>query len=320
MLAMLDDEAEGTYPERERLTKAIIAEHRESGAALWASILLGAFKPMLVRLRNRLVSDTVPCDELDQLVVTAFLAALAELPITESTDRVAMRLRQRTERQVFAFLRKEREHRHPGIDVEELEHLDPDALAPRRARTDEELYDLALLIQRAVQEGISTSGLDVVEATVLRREVLRAYVERLEPVDEVARERLYQRLKRQRSRAMRRLWERCSPPRPRCSSQAASEGRDGEEEPDQAWSPHEGRRPEALEPRGGRAPARRGRGGARRERRGEARVALAARRGRALRRGGQHHRGVRRRSAGPPSAASELRAQLDPPRPRRRRR
>jgi hypothetical protein len=205
LLAMLDDEAEGTYPERERLTKAIIAEHRESGAALWASILLGAFKPMLVRLRNRLVSDTVPCDELDQLVVTAFLGALAELPITESTDRVAMRLRQRTERQVFAFLRKEREHRHPGIDVEELEHLDPDALAPRRARTDEELYDLALLIQRAVQEGISTSGLDVVEATVLRREVLRAYVERLEPVDEVARERLYQRLKRQRSRAMRRL-------------------------------------------------------------------------------------------------------------------
>jgi len=120
-------------------------------------------------------------------------------------DRLPMRLRQRTERQVFAFLRKEREQRHPGIDVEELEDLDPDALAPRHARTDEELYDLALLIQRAVQEGLSTSGLDVVEATVLRRELLRAYVERLEPDDDVARERLYQRLKRQRSRAMQRL-------------------------------------------------------------------------------------------------------------------
>jgi DNA invertase Pin-like site-specific DNA recombinase len=60
-------------------------------------------------------------------------------------------------------------------------------------------------LYRAIQEGLSTSGLDVVEATVLRRELLRAYVERLEPDDDVARERLYQRLKRQRSRAMQRL-------------------------------------------------------------------------------------------------------------------
>ena len=149
VLAMLDDEAEGTYAAREALTEAIIREHRASRAAVWASLLLGAFKPMLVRLRGRLVSDTVPGDELDQLVVTAFLAALTDVPLM---DRLPMRLRQRTERQVFAFLRKEREQRHPGIDVEELEDLDPDALAPRRARTDEELYDLALLIQRAVQE------------------------------------------------------------------------------------------------------------------------------------------------------------------------
>lgn len=202
VMTMLDDEAEGTYAAREVLTKALIAEHRASRAAVWASLLLGVFKPMLVRLRNRLVSDTVPGDELDQLVVTSFLAALSEVSLV---DRIAMRLRQRTERQVFAFLRKEREQRHPGIDVEELEDLDPEAIAPRRARTDEELYDLALLIQRAMQEGISTSGLDVVEATVLRRELLRAYVERLEPDDDVARERLYQRLKRQRSRAMQRL-------------------------------------------------------------------------------------------------------------------
>jgi hypothetical protein len=202
VLAMLDDEAEGTYAAREALTEAIIREHRASRAAVWVSLLIGAFKPMLVRLRGRLVSDTVPGDELDQLVVTAFLAALTEVPLM---DRLPMRLRQCTERQVFAFLRKEREQRHPGIDVEALEGLDPDALAPRRARTNEELYDLALLIQRAIQEGISTSGLDVVEATVLRRELLRAYVERLEPDDDVARERLYQRLKRQRSRAMQRL-------------------------------------------------------------------------------------------------------------------
>ncbi|MBC7174048.1 MAG: hypothetical protein H5U40_16520 [Polyangiaceae bacterium] len=205
VLLALDDDAEGTYPAREALTMALISEHRASGASLWASMLLVAFAPMLVRLRNRLVSDTVPGDELDQLVITSFLAALTELPLSERTDRVAMRLRQRTERQVFSFLRREREHRHPRLDVEELADADPEALAPRRASTDEKLYDLALLLQRATVEGISPGGLDVVEATVLRRELLRTYVERLGPDDDLERERMYQRLKRQRSRALRRL-------------------------------------------------------------------------------------------------------------------
>ena len=136
---------------------------------MWASLLLGAFKPMLVRLRGRLVSDTVPGDELDQLVVTAFLAALTEVPLM---DRLPMRLRQRTERQVFAFLRKEREqrHRHRRRGAGRPR---PGLLAPRRVRTDEELEPRAL--QRAVQERrLSTSGLDVVEPRSCAEELLRA--------------------------------------------------------------------------------------------------------------------------------------------------
>ncbi len=210
VLATLDDEAEGTYPAREALMRALILEHRASGAPVWSTLLLGAFKPMLVRLRNRLVSDTVPGDELDQLVITAFLGALSEIPVT---DRLPMRLRQRTERQVFAFLRKEREQRHPDIDVETLEDVEPDEPTVSEP-TDAELYDLALLLQRAIAEGISTSGLDVVEATVLRRELLRAYVDRIAPGEGVDRDRLYQRLKRQRSRAMQRLRELLTRPSP----------------------------------------------------------------------------------------------------------
>jgi hypothetical protein len=199
---MLDDEAEGTYAAREALTEG---DHPRAPGEPSCRVGVGPARRVQAdagapagppRQRHGAGRRARPAR------VTAFLAALGEVPLM---DRLPMRLRQRTERQVFAFLRKEREQRHPGIDVEALEDLDPDALAPRRARTDEELYDLALLIQRAVQEGVSTSGLDVVEATVLRRELLRAYVERLEPDDDVARERLYQRLKRQRSRAMQRL-------------------------------------------------------------------------------------------------------------------
>jgi len=203
VLVALDDADEASYPAREALTRALIAEHRASGAELWSSTLVVAFSPMLLRLRNRLISDTVCGDELDQLVVTSFLAVLTELPLSERTDRVAMRLRQRTARHVFAFLRKEREQRHSDADVDEMAEADDDA--PSRPSIDERLYDLARLLQRGAEEGVSPSGLEVIEATVLRRELLRSYVERLVPDDELARERMYQRLKRQRSRALRRL-------------------------------------------------------------------------------------------------------------------
>ena len=117
VLAALADDREHTYPERDALTRALLSEHRTSGEALWASVLIVAYYPMLSRLRHRLVSDAVPRDELDQVVVTAFLATLGELPVDEHADRIAMRLRQRTERQVFAFLRKEREQQR---EIEQL--------------------------------------------------------------------------------------------------------------------------------------------------------------------------------------------------------
>ena len=206
VLTALADDREHTYPERDALTRALLAEHRASGDALWASMLLVAYYPMLSRLRHRLVCDTVPRDELDQVVVTAFLGAISELSLPDHADRIAMRLRQRTERQVFAFLRKEREQQHPSATPDELAIFDAETVEARRPpTTDEALFDLALLLERAAQEGLSKAGLEVVEATVLRRELLRSYVERVAPDDDVERERMYQRLKRQRTRVLRRL-------------------------------------------------------------------------------------------------------------------
>src|SRR5262249_11854173 len=151
-------------------------EHRLSGETFWASVLLVVYYPMLSHLRRRLVSDAVPRDELDQVVVTAFLAALRELPVHERADRVAMRLRQRTARQVFAYLRKEREQQHPSVDVDELAVLGTEPIHMRRPpTTDEELFDLALLLERAVEAGIPQNSLEVVAATMLRRELLRSY-------------------------------------------------------------------------------------------------------------------------------------------------
>ena len=62
------DDREHTYPERDGLTRALLSEHRASGEALWASVLLVAYYPMLSRLRHRLVSDAVPRDDPETLV------------------------------------------------------------------------------------------------------------------------------------------------------------------------------------------------------------------------------------------------------------
>ena len=204
VLGTLADEAEDSYPQREALTRALLEEHRETSASLWASALVLAYYPMLSRLRYRLVGPSMSRDELDQIVVTAFLAAVNDVPL--ELDRLPMRLRQRTERQVFAFLRKEREHLRPAAELDDLAMFGAESLRQRRsARTDEELFELSLLLDRAVARGVSPSSLEVVEATVLRRELLRSYVERVGPDDDVERERTYQRLKRQRSRTLRRL-------------------------------------------------------------------------------------------------------------------
>ncbi len=212
VLDALASEEEHSYPEREALMQALAAEHRETGRSLWSSALLVAFYPMLSRLRHRLVSDAVPSDELDQVVLTAFLAALSGLTPHEMSDRIAMRLRQRTQRQVFAVLRREREQTHRESEVDEV--FTPDMEESAHGRTEDELYDLALLLERAADEGIPRSSLEVVAATVLKRELLRSYVERIAPNDELERERMYQRLKRQRSRVMRKLRDLAKSPAP----------------------------------------------------------------------------------------------------------
>lgn len=203
VLGSLGDESEAAYPAREALSLALLQEHRETGDTLWSSVLLLAYYPMLSRLRHRLVTSALSREELDQVVLTAFLVAVDEVPLHR--DRLPMRLRQRTERQVFQVLRRLRSEHAPLASAEELARLACDPFEGRRhADTHEGLLDLVVLLDRAEARG-ELSGLSVVEATVLGREELRTYVDRLVPEDETERERTYQRLKRQRSRAMSRL-------------------------------------------------------------------------------------------------------------------
>jgi len=208
VLAALADEREATYPARDELTRALLAMHRHDRAQLWSSMLAVAYFPMLSRLRRRIVGDAVPRDELDQLVLAAFWSTLAELPVHgRGSDRLPMRLRQRTQRAVFHTLRKEREHQHTSLDDDSMAAREHEAKAvlPASRSAGEDRIDLAILLEKAAADGVPQASLELLASTVLRRELLRNYVSRIGPSDVVERERLYQRLKRQRSRLMTRL-------------------------------------------------------------------------------------------------------------------
>ena len=207
LLAALADTRDSTYPERDALTRALLAEHASSKASLWSSILVIAYYPMLSRLRHRIIGDAISPDDLDQLVLIAFMTAVNELSACPPPDRTAMRLRQRTERQVFAAIRRERAEQHLPLDLDDLVPS-PDAeqlgLQDNVAEHDRVAFAAAELVERAART-VSAGGLNLVVATLLQREPLRAYVSRCFPIEDARRERAYQRLKRQRTRALQRL-------------------------------------------------------------------------------------------------------------------
>jgi|APLak6261679142_1056127.scaffolds.fasta_scaffold00003_144 hypothetical protein len=207
VLLALADEREVTYPARDALANALLTMHRTTKTPFWSSVLAIAFFPMLSRLRNRIIGDAVPRDELDQLVLASFWSALAEIPVAgRGSDRLPMRLRQRTQRLVFQSLRQERAQQHESVDDEEhgcyLEHHlgDPSNRVIAEARV-----ELARLLERAAEDGVPQASLEVLAATTLRSELLRTYVARVGPTDEVERDKLYERLKRGRTRTIQRL-------------------------------------------------------------------------------------------------------------------
>ncbi len=206
VLVALSDERESSYPAREALTNALLEMHRTTRSPLWSSALAVAFFPMLSRLRHRIVGDAVPRDELDQLVLASFWEALAELPVHgRGSDRLPMRLRQRTQRLVFRSLRRERDQQHDSLD--DARHEDVERAKATRLEQSlcEDRVDLARLLERAAMEGVPCASLEVLTATALSSEPLRNYVALVGPADDGERARLYERLKRQRSRVMQRL-------------------------------------------------------------------------------------------------------------------
>nr|WP_217441885.1 hypothetical protein [Myxococcus sp. CA039A] len=210
LAAMADARAE-TYPEREALTRALVAEMQASPSPAWTAALASAYAPMLRRLRSRLLGNAVPREDLDQLVLATFLSVGRNFPLPRWQDWTAVRLRQQTARAVFRYLRKERAEQHDKYTPQQLAAWLPDTRpvtpmeSPRRPSVRRSFVRRDAVLVHLARDTLPRSDVEVLMATVVRREKLRAYASRLVGGDATEVERVYQRLKRQRTRLMQRL-------------------------------------------------------------------------------------------------------------------
>ncbi|WP_434345709.1 hypothetical protein ACN6A1_27645 [Myxococcus virescens] len=211
VLATMADAREETYPERETLTRALVAECQASSSPAWTTALTAAYAPMLTRLRRRIIGNAVPREDLDQLVIATFLAVARGFPLARWGDWTAARLRQQTAREVFRHLRKERAEQHDTYTQAQLAEWLPDSRpsapveSPRRPSVRRSFVRRDAVLVHLARATLPRSDVEVLMATVVRREKLRAYVSRLAEGDTTEVERMYQRLKRQRTRLMQRL-------------------------------------------------------------------------------------------------------------------
>jgi hypothetical protein len=215
LLAALDVNSALLEEEKDRLVSVLVAEQCERPSPFWASILILAFAPMLFRLRARVHGNRLPSLDLDQIVVTSFLAAISE---TLNADRSAARqLAQRTRRGIFRVVQR------AGEESALVDLTTPDALSDLAPTEDpvaviscggrrmcvDELEPLLWPLLETLGVHDQDENLRLVLETVVYGDTLPAYVRRHYPdVGECGFRRLHGQLKRRRARTMIRLRQR----------------------------------------------------------------------------------------------------------------
>jgi hypothetical protein len=176
------------------LIAALIDLHRESGDRVWATILLRLFRPMLNKIREKLVG--APADELDAALITAFLEALRVIDTTQDPVWIPKQVRWRTRRLVFRALKAETDWDDVGFGEDHEVVPDP--------CTGAELFLVGVWLR---DEGADAESIELVRT--LERGSLSALVRRRYPdLSSKEYERVYRRLQDKRLRIIARLRRR----------------------------------------------------------------------------------------------------------------
>lgn len=214
VLGVLANDSSGRDAEKEMLTRALLTEQRAHPSAFWAAVILVAYYPMLSRLRHRIYGHALAADDLDQLVVTSFLGVVADYPLDAGLDRTAMRLRQRTARQVFRLVCAEQDEllllrSAPPEDIEDSEEARWPETRPNGTPVPRNPIDTADAVSLLVEHAgdlLDGETFELVTATLICGRRITSYVDGALPdLDPGERRRAYQRIKRRHSRALARI-------------------------------------------------------------------------------------------------------------------
>jgi len=203
----------GSWDEKDALTRVLIREQQDAPDELWTALLLAAYFPMLRKLRRRVRGRPPFGVDLDQLTISCFLTTVEKFRLAHHTHHTCVRLRQGTARAYFKTLKAEKRYASLFSPIELHENMVDvisawSHLRPRKRREldDDERLELVAMLRERVGNAIAADKLELVIATVLLQEDLRTYAERTcrwTSPGAVTRE--YERLKRQRSRTLVQL-------------------------------------------------------------------------------------------------------------------
>jgi hypothetical protein len=188
--------------ERSALARVLITEYQRERQPLWQALLMQAQRPMLLKLRRE-VDGSGNGDDLDQKVLLHFIEWVRMFPLEKDDERILMHLRQGTRRALFRALNIERaendEMEMADGHLEDVE--DTGWFGEPRTTAEHELFD-ALEMNPKERKQLAF----LLRHKERSNESLRAWVHRVYcNQNRAARERVYARLKRQRTRVLREL-------------------------------------------------------------------------------------------------------------------
>ncbi len=199
----LAKDAGDDYSERDAITLALLRERAAGYASQWSSVLTVVYLPMLLRLRRQLVCAELPKDDLDQLVLEAFLTAIAAYRPTWR-GRTPIRLTHMTRRRVFKVLKKELAQRRWRETQRDMLQRGISQVPAGSTSTPPLTMQLDAVVS-VLAANVSEEGAFLIRETELGPETLHSLVAKMTLAPDDDPERAYQRLKRVRSRAKKRL-------------------------------------------------------------------------------------------------------------------
>lgn len=214
LVTRLEDRQLPSYEEKETVTRAFLELHQAQPSPLWSKLLLWAYYPMLLALAARIIAPTMSRDDVRSTVIESFLTVILELPLRECPNRLAMYLRQATSRRVFRLLGAQTREQILREEVCENGVLEDAYRRLLSAPTSDESVDekrMMALLDKVLEDEDLIPGFRFWVATVVDGESPSECVDALFPdLSPKERRRIWENLKRKRTRAIATIQKRLS--------------------------------------------------------------------------------------------------------------